>query len=381
MAAAARRNGLLRALIWSAGGRALLVVMVLAAAAASRMGPERHAYASGTWWLDRFAYWDSYHVTRIATEGYFAPGRSCCDQAWFPGYPLLTRAVSPLTGDVAIAAGLAISWVAAAGSGALLWGLVRDSSRSTRVSNRALMLLLTAPFGVFFVAVYTESLWLALALIGWWCGSRRRWWGAGLAVPAATTVRVNGLFVAAALVVMYLEQLRADGRGTRPRFDALGLTLPAVPAIGFAMWLHERTGSWTAWHDAEVAGWHRVPTWPWRALSNQVAAISEGTPLLAFTRALDLVVILAGAALIAVAWRLRRWPEMALLALSVGAVATSPNYDSAGRYALSWFPAFWLVAELGEHHRLRWLPRTVIAASVLILLAVITLFAQRHWVG
>jgi len=43
LAAGLRQKGLLWALIWSAGGRALLVLMVLAAAAASRMGPERHA--------------------------------------------------------------------------------------------------------------------------------------------------------------------------------------------------------------------------------------------------------------------------------------------------------------------------------------------------
>jgi hypothetical protein len=80
------------------------------------------------------------------------------------------------------------------------------------------------------------------------------------------------------------------------------------------------------------------------------------------------------------AWR-RRWPEFAFLALSVGVVATSPDYDSAGRYALSWFPAYWLLAELGDRRGLRWLPRSLIAAGVALGLVITTLFAQRHWVA
>jgi hypothetical protein len=369
------------ALAWSALGRALLVAAVLVVASLSNVGHDRTRFAGGVWWLDRFNFWDSYHLVRIAEQGYFAPGRSCCDQAWFPGYPLLVRGLAAVTGGGAVASGLAISWIAAVFSGALLWGLVRDQSGPPGTARRALWLLLAAPFGVFFVSLYSESVWIVFALLAWWAALRGRWWAAGIAASVAAAVRVNGLFLVAALGVMYLVQLRSSGRWARPRLDALALALPVLPVIGYAAWLHGRTGSWTAWHDAEVRGWGRRTTWPWEAFANQLHAIAAGSDLLQLTRTVDLVVVLGGLGLVLLAVWMRRWPESVFLALSVAAVATSPDYDSAGRYALTWFPAYWLLAELGEGRRTRWLRWPLVVAGLGLGVTVMTLFAQRHWVA
>ena len=377
-----RLSGATSALAWSALGRAVLVVVVLVVARVSNIGPDREPCAGGVWWLDRFNFWDSFHLVRIAEQGYFAPGRPCCDQAWFPGYPLLVRGLSALTDGGVVEWGLATSWLGAVLSGGLVWGLVRDQSGRPATARRALWLLLAAPFGVFFVSVYSESVWMVFALVAWWAALRGRWWAAGIATGAAAAVRVNGLFLLAALGLMYLLQLRSSGRWARPRLDALALALPLLPVIAYAAWLHGRTGSWTAWQDAELRGWGRATTWPWEAFARQLQAISAGAGPLQLTRSVDLVMVLAGVALVLVAAWMRRWPEVVFLAVSVGVVATSSNYDSAGRYALSWFPAYWLMAELGEGHRLlsrlRWL---LVAGWVGLGPVITTLFAQRHWVG
>src|SRR6476646_2403739 len=84
-------DGFREALAWSALSRALLIATVLVVARLSNVGRDHAPFASGVWWVDRFNFWDSYHLVRIAEQGYFAPGRSCCDQAWFPGYPMLMR--------------------------------------------------------------------------------------------------------------------------------------------------------------------------------------------------------------------------------------------------------------------------------------------------
>jgi hypothetical protein len=366
--------------VWLAS-RVLLVVGVLAAASLSGVGAEHHPLADGTWWVDRFTYWDSYHLVRIAQDGYFAPGRDCCDQAWFPGFPMVMRALAPLFGGSVATAALAVVWLASTAAGFMLWGVAREVTGSATTARRSVYLLAAAPFGVFFVAVYTEAVWLVLALLAWWCGLRRWWWLAGLAAAGAAAVRINGLFLAAALAVMYLVQLRAEHRWRRPGADVLPLAIPAVPVIAYAAWLHGRTGSWKAWHDAEVRGWNRVFTWPWESLANQLAAIAEGHGFLQLTRSVDLVIMVGGVTLVVLAAHRRRWPEATFLALSVAVMLTSPNYDSIGRYALSWFPAYWLVAELGEHPRMRWLPATLIALGAALAVVVTTLFAQRHWVG
>jgi hypothetical protein len=377
----ARLGGYREALAWSALSRALVIATVLLAARLSNVGRDHAPFASGVWWLDRFNFWDSYHLVRIAEQGYFARGRSCCDQAWFPGYPMLVRALAASTDGGTVGWGLVVSWLAAILSGVLLWGLVRDLGGSPATARRASWLLLAAPFGVFFVSVYTESVWLVFALLAWWAAVRGRWWLAGIAASAAEVVRVNGLFVVAALLVMYVVGLRSSGRWARPRLDALALALPILPVVGYAAWLHARTGSWTAWHDAELRGWGRTTTWPWEAFAHQLRAISTGSSLLQVTRLVDLAMLVAGLGLVLLAVWMRRWPEAAFLALSVGVVATSPDFDSAGRYALSWFPAYWLLAELAERRRTRWLPLTVALGGLALGVLVTVLFAQRHWVA
>ncbi|PRY59419.1 mannosyltransferase PIG-V [Knoellia remsis] len=226
--------------------RIALGATLLVMAAAAGQGAVDHEWATGTWWLDRFAAWDSYHYVRIATLGYLPPGLDCCDQAFFPGYPATMAATAPVLGGNVTAAGLLVSLVAGAVAAGLLWRLVTDDARGGPLAaSRAVWLLALLPTGFFLVAIYTEALFLALALGAWLLATRRHWWWAGLLAALATGVRVNGLFLAAGLVVLYAVQWHRDGR-PRPRWDVLALGLPAVPVAAFVTYLHARTGSWNA---------------------------------------------------------------------------------------------------------------------------------------
>ena len=241
----------------------LLGLLVLLIAAITSQGPVGHEWATGTWWLDRFSVWDSYHFVRIATLGYLPPGLDCCDQAYFPGYPLLMAAVAPLTGGSVTGAGLLISLVAGAVAAGLLWLLVAEDSRGGPVAaRRAVTLLALAPTGFFFVAVYTEALFLALALGAWLLATGASGGWPALLAALASGVRVNGLFLAAGLAVLYAVQWHQDGR-PRPRADVLALGFPAVSVAAFMTHLHSRTGSWDAWREAEHRGWDRATAWPW----------------------------------------------------------------------------------------------------------------------
>jgi len=39
------------------------------------------------WVIDRLVKWDSDYFISIAQRGYNPTGSTCCDQAFFPGYP------------------------------------------------------------------------------------------------------------------------------------------------------------------------------------------------------------------------------------------------------------------------------------------------------
>ena len=371
-----------RAAVAFLASRILLGITVLAMAAATGQGAVGHEWATGTWWLDRFSAWDSYHFVRIATLGYLPPGLDCCDQAFFPGYPIVMAGLAPLTGGNVTAAGLLVSLLAGAVSAGLLWLLVaRDALGGPVAAHRAVTMLALAPAGFFLVAVYTEALFLALALGAWLLAGRRKWWWAGALAALATGVRVNGLFLAAGLAVMYAVQWHHDGR-PRPRPDVLALGLPAVAVGGYVAYLHSRTGSWDAWREAEARGWDRSTAWPWEGVAAAWRALRDSPDAwLAASRAADIVAVALGVALCVLLARQRRWPELTYLALALGVVLCSTLWVSAPRYALTWFPAYLAVATMRDTTAYRRAYAVGLGLSFVLLVAATWAAAHRQWVA
>jgi hypothetical protein len=364
--------------IWLASRAVVLLLAVAVAPLLSGQGRELHP---APWPLDRLAGWDTWHFTRIAERGYLPPGLPCCDQAFFPGYPALVRLVMPLTAGSALAAGVLVTLVSGAVAAVLLHRLALQLTGDERTARTAVLFLSVAPFGIFLSAVYSEALFLALSLGAWLAAVRRQWWLAGAVAAGASLVRVNGLFLAAALGVLYLAQLRADG-ARRPRADVLALGLPALSTGAYFGYLTARTGSLTAWQDAQVTGWDRHGAWPWQGLLAGWRHVQEPASLhLLVSRWADLLTVVAGVVLVVVLARLRRWAEAVYVGLNVGVLVCSTTLVSAPRYTLTWFPAYLLLAELAQRPGWRWLRGPVPLASAVAMAALALLFATHRWVA
>ncbi|MBP6996237.1 MAG: hypothetical protein KBB39_08890 [Phycicoccus sp.] len=359
--------------------RFALMALVLVVATVRGVGAETHPLADGIWWIDRFSYWDSYHLIRIAESGYFEPGRACCDQAWFPGHPLVLRMLGPVFDGHTALAGIAVTLAAGSVAAWALWKVLRRD-HPTWVAGRGVWLLIAAPYGVFLVAVYTEAVWLAGALLAWLAASRGRWWWAGLAACVTTATRVNGLFLLAGLVVLYAVSLRRAH--TRPGWEVGALALPLVPPAAYVVWLQGQTGSWDAWREAQALGWQRHTMTPWGSMTHQIGEIAAAhSGALALTRSLDLLVVIGGIGVVLVLlWR-REWAELAFLVPSVGVILTTSTYDSAGRYALTWFPVYLTLARESVHRRGRVAYAVAIGLGAALLVPLTNLFAQRQWIG
>jgi hypothetical protein len=375
------------AALWFAS-RLMLVAVVVAGSylgGIDRLGRLRDV---GRWLVDRFTYWDSLHFTRIAEVGYLPPGLDCCDQAYFPGYPLLMRGLAPATGGDVAVAGIVISLLAGGVAAVMLYRLGRtggataggDAAGGDAVGWTAVVYLSVAPYGIFLSAVYSEALFLALAASAWWAGVTRRWWLAGVLAGAAASVRINGLFLAAGLAVMYVIQQRAYGH--RPRIDLLALLIPVAVTGGYFGYLHHLTGSWNAWQEAQALGWQRTAAWPWQGLvAGWDAAMSAGSLQLLVSRWADLLAVVAGLLLtVALIW-LRRWPEAVYVGLSVGVLVSSTMLTSAARYALLWFPGYLLIAQLTARPGWTWLRAGIVAACVPVLALFALWFSARYWVA
>ncbi|MGW7307599.1 mannosyltransferase family protein [Streptomyces sp. NPDC054835] len=285
--------------------------------------------------------WDWNHYLHIARDGYFPddpaarPGEWDNREAFFPGFPLALRSAHLLLGDW-IAAGLAVSLAAGAVAVVALARIARHHLPEPGGPRRAALLLLASPCAVFLAVGYTESLFLAFALPAWLAARRDAWRLASLLASGATTVRVTGLFLVAALVVQFA--LTARRRGTLRAFP--WPALPAVPPLLYVGYLYSRTGDWMAWKHAQERGWYRQFHSPWESWSTTwEAAFGQAYPTpYALLWQGELVAMLVGIATVVLLARARRWPEAVYVALSLWALGTSYWYMSIPRATLLWWP-------------------------------------------
>ncbi|HZL65084.1 MAG TPA: mannosyltransferase family protein, partial [Thermoleophilia bacterium] len=119
--------------------------------------------------IDPWAHWDGVWFVRIATTGY-AHAHST---AFFPLYPLLMRALAPMTGGNYVIAGIVISLVSYGVAMVLLYKLAKGLFGATAAAW-TVALISWFPTSVVFSAVYSESLFLMLTVAAFWFATRRR---------------------------------------------------------------------------------------------------------------------------------------------------------------------------------------------------------------
>ncbi|MGW4706014.1 mannosyltransferase family protein [Streptomyces sp. NPDC004285] len=326
--------------------------------------------------------WDWNHYLHIARDGYFPddpaarPAERDDREAFFPGFPLVLRAVHLLVRDWT-AAGLLVSLVAGAVAVLALGRIARLELPRAADGRRTVLLLLASPCAVFLAVGYTESLFLALALPAWLAARRHDWRLAALLAAGATTVRVSGLFLLAALAVHFA--LTAPRRGELRRLP--WLALPALPPVLYSWYLYGHTGDVMAWKHAQERGWYRQFHAPWESWGTTwEAAFGHGysAPYALMWQA-ELVAMLVGLVTVGLLARARRRPEAVYVALSLWALGTSYWYMSVPRATLLWWPLWTGLAawtSRGPRRTAAWL---CLSAPLSVVLAVA--FFSGRWAG
>lgn len=323
--------------------------------------------------VHRWDRWDASYFVEVARVGYGGYPAHPGDKdiaAFFPGLPLVLRAVHLVVPDWT-AAGLLVSLVAGAVASVYL---ARLAALDGVDGGRAVLYLVLSPYAVFLAAGYSEALFLALALPGWWAARRGQWPLAALLVAGACAVRVSGAFLAAGLVVEFAVTCRQWRR-------APWLVAPFAVLAGFAAYLHHVTGDWLAWQHAQAEGWGRHLTAPLTALRATVdAALHSGLgPEYRWSFGAEVVAVGVGLALTAVLLARRSWGEATYVGLSVAALATSSFYLSVARATLLWFPLWLLLAEVAA--RRPWLHTTYVVVATPLMAASVLTFTAGRWVG
>ncbi len=325
-------------------------------------------------WLERWARWDFIHFRGIAEFGYGGEPTGVPNEAFFPGLPSLLW-LGDLIGLPFALTGLLVSLVAGAVAAVAL-GRLGDLEGGPGTGRVAVLLWVFAPPAVFLAAPYTEALFLGLAVPAWLAARRGRWAAAGVLAAAACTVRVSGVFLAAALVVEWLTSRQRRGLA-----GGGWLLVPAVPLLAWTGYLRWLTGDWLAWLNAQAEEWHREFTWPWDALASTWAAAFGGTqsPEFAWMFRAEIAAMLVGVVLtVALLWW-RRWGEATWVGLHVAAFGTSMWFFSVPRATLLWWP-LWIALGMVAARR-RWLLWGYLAVSVPLMAIWAAAFLTHRWAG
>jgi hypothetical protein len=325
-------------------------------------------------YLERWHRWDVVHFQEIAARGYENSVTNTPLAAFFPGLPLATAALATLGIGLTLA-GLVVSFVAGGFAVVALARLGEDEGPDG-TGERAVLLLLLAPSAVFLAAGYTEALFLGFALPAWLAARRGRWWWAGLLAAGAASVRVTGLFLAAALIVEFVVS-----RERRRPGDAAALALPFVPPALYAFYLERTQGDWLAWLHAQEQGWYRRFTDPvtaWNTTWDAAFGPNQSIGFQWMFRA-ELVAVLVGVAL--TGWLLysRRWAESTYVGLQIVAFATSTWYFSVPRATLLWWPLWILLAQATLRRPQLLTAYLVVIAPLSVLLTAV--FSVGRWAG
>ncbi len=331
---------------------------------------------------DLLARWDSSHYAAIASDGYAA---GSTDVAFFPGYPMAARAVAAVLRTVGVGADAvptALVLVAALGglvAAVLLWRLA-EVTVGRRAAFVATLLFVVGPYAVFLHASYAESSFAAAAIGAWYLAVRDRWLAAGLVTAVAGTIRPNGLFLLAALLVLYVVRRRAAGRRV-VAWPVLGLATGVLGFLGYMVSLWVLTGDPAAWNTAQREGWVRSTSAPWTTFAATVQNVLHH-PLLSARPQFLLDIVFAALLLAAVAYFAvrRRWAEATLLGLTAVSLMTSSTYVSLARNTLTLFPIWIALGAASQRHTVgRWVTTGVLVVGVVLLTANTHQFTLGEW--
>jgi hypothetical protein len=316
---------------------------------------------------------DALWYLKIAAQGYAPHDGST---VYFPLYPALIRLLGKALLDHYLVAALVVSNLAYVGALFCLYKLTkRQFGRAS--ARRCTMYLAIFPTAFFFLAPYTESLFLLLTLAAFLCAYRERWWLAGILGFLSSLTRLQGVVLVAPLLYMYLRD--REFRLSRLDPKLLGPMIIPLGALLYMAYQYLIVGA-APLVDTYQTHLYAQFVWPW---DNVLATIQrilspEGT----FINVLNLTV--TGVFLGMTVLSFRNLPgeygiymAATMLVLMLRRTTLQPLV-SMSRYVLMLFPAFMLWGRWGRNPRVQ---RLIVYPSVAMLLYLSGQFAMWGWVG
>lgn len=228
---------------------------------------------------------DSYWYERIHDTGYpevhsekelgWNDGENFYQSPWgfMPGYPLLVKSVSLLTGfDFTYSASI-ISILFSALAAILLYWLSMIWWQDAEKAYLTTLLFILMPFQYYLFMLYSESVYLTFLLGALLAVHYRKFWLMGFLLSGLVVMRANGIVMLIPVLVYLLENNALKFSDIACfRKEAIRLLIPFVlPWLTMSFYLffqYKMTGDPFAYSTAQKAGWYREFTFPLFSLFN-----------------------------------------------------------------------------------------------------------------
>jgi len=310
---------------------------------------------------------DTLWYLKIATHGYSPEDGST---VYFPLYPLLIRAGGKILLGNYLLAALIISNLAYIG---LLFYLYRLTTLllEEETARRTVVYLAIFPTTFFFLAGYTESLFLLFTLAAFWYAHQKRWWLAGILGFLASLTRLQGVILILPLLYFYFKRERQ----VRPTLLAFFL----IP-LGTASFLFYQYSLGASLFDLYQSHLHAQFVLPWDNViaTAQKILSPEGT----FINVVNLTMTFVFLAMAVISFRALPLAYSLYMALTIFLLlwrrTTAQPLVSMSRYVLTLFPAFIIWGRWGENP---WVNRLIVYPSIALLIYLCGQFAIWGWVA
>ena len=288
---------------------------------------------------------DATRYLDIAQHGYVREGENAINLVFFPLYPLLTRILGIVTGNLALSA-MVISQASYVGASILLYELILLDGDS-RCAWDGVLILALYPFSMFVMGVFTEGLFLLLTVGCLYALRKRRFFLAGAVGFLAALTRIQGVLLLLPALCEWVF-LRFGPKKRKIRIGDAGLML--IPA-GFGVYLlinavlHGNCFQFLKFEAGEP--WYQTSRWISEniAVQYQMATSYEGLSTIIYWPQLALFFV----SLLILALGLRRGERISDLVYGgayLGFTYLSGWMISGGRYLLCCVPLWIILAKL-----------------------------------
>jgi hypothetical protein len=319
--------------------------------------------------------WNALDFLQIAGRGYPHGARLT---AFYPGYAGVLHAVSVVLGGSLVAytaAGIAINLAFTSGALVALHRLVA-ADLDTALADRVVTYTLLAPMTFFFLAPYSEALFLLLSVVSLLAARRGRLGWAAVAAALAAVTRPPGVL----LVVPLAWEVWVRRHDLRARVRAGALLL--LPVAAFATWYAWATIAAGESPATAERFFGLGPALPWAGLVDTFTGLARHPAALVNTVAVALTV---AAAVLLVRMRGRvplsygLWAAVSLVPMTFRHGPSDNPWVSAVRYAAVVFPVY--VALALWTSRRPALHRAWLMLSPALLLAAFAVYTYNRFVG